>query len=108
MNGDGGALQDYLHIDDAADAFVAALDHGPEPGYVRRYNIGSGVGSTIIDAIAVAGRVTGRSLPLIHNPPADELPVLVVDPTRVTVELQRKPRRSDLETIIADAWTARG
>jgi UDP-glucose 4-epimerase len=108
INGDGGAVRDYLHVDDAAEAFVAALEHLPPAGEARRYNIGSGIGSSILDVVAAAERVTGRPVPVRHNPPAAEPPVLVCDRTRAASELHWKPRRSDLETILLDAWAARG
>jgi len=106
VNGDGSAVRDYLHVDDAADAFVAALAHPPTPGTVRRYNIGSGVGTSIAEVIAAAERVTGRAVPLRHQPPADEPQRLVCDPSRAVAELGWKPSRSGLETILRDAWAA--
>jgi len=108
VNGDGSATRDYLHVQDAAEAFVAALDRGPEHGTVRRYNIGSGTGASIMDVVAAAERVTARTVPVVHKPPAAEPPMLVCDPSRALAELGWKPRRSDLDTILRDAWTARG
>lgn len=48
VNGDGSAVRDYVHVADAADAFVAAIEHGTEPGAARRYNIGSGIGTSVM------------------------------------------------------------
>src|SRR5689334_13990509 len=39
VNADGSAVRDYLDVADAADAFVAALDHPAELGMSRRYNV---------------------------------------------------------------------
>jgi nucleoside-diphosphate-sugar epimerase len=107
VNGDGSAVRDFLHIADAADAFVAAIDRRPPPGTVRPYNIGSGRGSTMLDVVAATERVTGRPVPLVHMPAADEPQTLACDPTRAMAELGWKPRRSDLDAIVADAWTTR-
>ncbi|MFD6155300.1 NAD-dependent epimerase/dehydratase family protein [Nocardia sp. NPDC060256] len=60
INGGGTAVRDYVHIHDAATAFVAAVAHMPEPGSCRRYNIGSGSGTSVNELVAAAGRVTGR------------------------------------------------
>jgi UDP-glucose 4-epimerase len=108
VNGDGSATRDYLHFQDAAEAFVAALERGPELGTVRRYNIGSGTGTSIADVISAAERVTGRTIPVLHKPPAAEPPMLVCDPSRAQAELGWKPRRSDVDTIVRGAWAARG
>jgi len=107
VNGDGSAVRDFLHVDDAARAFDAALDAGPRIGTFRRYTIGSGVGTSVRDVVAAARRVTGRPVPVVHRPPAVEPQVLVCDPTRAAADLGWKPRRSDLDTIVGDAWAAR-
>ncbi|WP_040802368.1 NAD-dependent epimerase/dehydratase family protein [Nocardia concava] len=100
INGDGSAVRDYLHVEDAAAAFVAAVERTPEPGDFRCYNIGSGRGTSILDVVAAVERVTGRRVPLAHNPPAPEPATLVVDATKARAELGWKPRYSDIETII--------
>jgi len=108
VNGDGSVVRDFLHVDDAAQAFVAALDAGPRVGAFRRYTIGSGVGTSVRDVVTAAGRVTGRPIPVIHRPSAVEPQALVCDPTRAAADLGWKPRRSDLDTIVGDAWVAHG
>jgi UDP-glucose 4-epimerase len=71
---------------------------------VRRYNIGSGVGSSIAEVIATAARVTGRPIPARHEPPADEPARLVCDPALALAELGWRPSRPDLESVIRAAW----
>lgn len=104
VNGDGSAVRDLLHVTDAAAAFVAAFDHLPAPGDARRFNIGSGTGSSVMDIVRTAEQVTGRPIPVVHQPPADEPPVLIADPTRAITELAWKPQRSSLTDIVTDAW----
>src|SRR5262249_27862641 len=106
-NGDGTALRDFLHLADAGDAFVAALEHGPEIGQARRYTLGGGHGATRLDGVRAAERVTGHRIPVVHRPPAAEPAALISDPSRALAELGWKPRRSDLDTIVRDAWAAR-
>jgi UDP-glucose 4-epimerase len=51
VNGDGSTVRDYLHVVDAAAAFVACVDNPPPDGF-RRYIIGSGHGSSVRDVVA--------------------------------------------------------
>lgn len=106
INGDGSAVRDLLHVDDAAAAFLAAVEQTPVAGEVRRYNIGSGVGASVGEVVAAVERVTGRHVRVEHGPPAAEPPRVVADPSRAGVELGWRPRVSQLDRIIADAWTA--
>jgi UDP-glucose 4-epimerase len=104
VNGDGGVVRDYLYVADAAAAFVAALERTPPPGTVRRYNIGSGVGSSIAEVVTTAVRVTGRPIPVRHQPPAAEPARLVCDPALARAELGWRPRHPDLESVLREAW----
>lgn len=106
VNGDGSAVRDLLHVDDAAAAFAAACAHTPPPGTWRRFNVGSGRGSSVLDLVAAAERVTGRHIEVEHRPAAAEPPALIADPSRAIAELGWKPTRSSLEQIVADAWSA--
>jgi len=55
---DPGAAHDFVHVDDVVDAFLRAAAGGPvEPGSV--FNVGSGVQTTIGEAVSVARRVLG-------------------------------------------------
>ncbi|MFE3191703.1 NAD-dependent epimerase/dehydratase family protein [Nocardia sp. NPDC059240] len=101
VNGDGSAVRDYLHVDDAAAAFVAAVHRLPAPGVFARYNLGSGRGTSILDVVAAVERVTGLRVPLTHNPPAAEPATLVVDATKAAAELDWQPKLSEVDAIIA-------
>jgi UDP-glucose 4-epimerase len=107
VNGDGTVVRDYLHVADTADAFVAAVDHTAELGTCRRYNIGSGIGTSVTDIVAAVERVTGRSVPVVHRTAVSEPAALICDPSRALAELGWKPRRSELDDIVRDAWAAR-
>ncbi|MEV0357267.1 NAD-dependent epimerase/dehydratase family protein [Nocardia sp. NPDC050697] len=106
VHGDGSAVRDYLHITDAADAFAATVDHLPAVSRAVTYDVGSGVGSSVKDVVAAVERVTGRAVLLEHLPAAAEPAVSICDPARVMAELGWSPRRSELEEIVRDAWSA--
>ncbi|MGW4767703.1 NAD-dependent epimerase/dehydratase family protein [Nocardia sp. NPDC004278] len=107
VNGDGTAVRDYLHRDDAARAFVAAATGLPRPGRCRRYNIGTGIGTSVNDLVAAAARVTGRHIAVEYRAAAPEPQRLISDSRRVRAELDWSPMSSDIDTIIKDAWAVR-
>ncbi|MGY1948397.1 NAD-dependent epimerase/dehydratase family protein [Nocardia asiatica] len=106
VNGDGSAVRDYLHVMDAAAAFVACVEKTPRLGEFEQYLIGSGHGSSILDVVAAVERRTGRRIRLVHRPPALEPAALISDPSKAAAELDWHPRQSDLETIVRDTWHA--
>jgi UDP-glucose 4-epimerase len=101
---DGSAVRDYIHIDDLADAHVLALS-GARPREHRIFNLGTGSGFSVKQVVATAEQVTGRKITALDKPrrPGDP-PQLVADGRKIRDELGWKPRKPDLETMIADAW----
>lgn len=104
---DGTCVRDFIHVSDLADAHVlglARLQRG-EPGGV--FCLGSGRGFSVREVIEAARRVTGRPIPALM---ADRRPGdaahLVAHSDRARTELGWNPARSDLDTMIADAWNA--
>ncbi|MFE9579417.1 NAD-dependent epimerase/dehydratase family protein [Nocardia sp. NPDC006044] len=107
INGDGSAVRDYVHIRDAAAAFVAALTHLPGPGNCARYNIGSGIGTSVNELVAEAARMTGRAIAVEHLPAVPEPPCLVSDSGSARRVLGWEARSSDIATILRSGWAAR-
>ncbi|MGH3417212.1 MAG: NAD-dependent epimerase/dehydratase family protein, partial [Actinocrinis sp.] len=70
VNGDGSAVRDYVHVDDLARAYVLALG-ACRPGGFELYNVGA-TGASVRDILAAVRRVTGREVPVVHNPPQPE------------------------------------
>ncbi len=102
LNGDGSAVREFTHVTDVARAFRLALE-APKPGIL---NVGTGQGHTMMEVVRAAEAVTGRPIAVMHRPPAAEAHTLVSDPTRIREQLGWQPTRSQLETIIGDAWQA--
>lgn len=103
VNGDGSAVRDFVHVLDMAHAFALALEVCT-PGDWRAYNVGSGRKTSVADVLAAAERVTGRPVPVKHNAPVNEPPVLLADSRRIRDELGWQPQNSDLTQILSDAW----
>lgn len=103
MNGDGSAVRDFVHVADLARAFALALGRDGEG--VRTYNVGATAASMSEIVLAVQA-CTGRSVPVRHQPPQPESPRVVADTALIRRELGWQPERSDLATMIGDAWAA--
>lgn len=63
--GDGAQTLDYVFVDDAVDATIAAMEASVE-GEV--FNVGSGVGTTVNRLVDLMQSVARRSLPVRHEP----------------------------------------
>jgi UDP-glucose 4-epimerase len=70
--GDGRQLRDYIYIDDAVQALLTL---GAEPGCDgRMYNVGSGVGTPLIEMARTIASIVGRGrVTLVPWPPLAEL-----------------------------------
>jgi UDP-glucose-4-epimerase GalE len=103
---DGTAVRDYIHVQDLAEAHVAAIGHLARGGDNLRLNLGTGAGHSVREVIDAAERVTGRRIARHEGPrrPGDP-PVLVADPSRARDRLGWTARMSDLDSILGTAWT---
>ncbi|MDK8811728.1 UDP-glucose 4-epimerase GalE [Corynebacterium striatum] len=101
---DGTAIRDYIHIRDLADAHVLALKTNTE-GTHRIYNLGSGDGYSVKEVIEMCRKVTGHEIPAEIAPRrAGDPATLVASSEKIKAELGWNPTRTDLETIVTDAW----
>lgn len=101
---DGTAVRDYIHIRDLADAHVLALETN-QPGTHRIYNLGSGDGYSVRQVIEACREVTGHPIPAELAPRrAGDPATLVASSAKIKEELGWNPTRTDLRTIVTDAW----
>ncbi len=101
---DGTAVRDYIHVEDLADAHIRALDHLAGNGDSVSLNLGTGVGSSVLDVIRATERIGHTTVPMEMVPRREGDPISVyADPTLVNKTLDWTPKH-DLETIIATAW----
>ncbi|WP_327093940.1 NAD-dependent epimerase/dehydratase family protein [Nocardia vinacea] len=106
VNGDGTTVRDYVHVADAANAFVAGLEHLPPPGVTERYVIGSGRGTSVRQVVAAVEKVLGRRMALTHRPAVPEPNSLVGHPAKAMKQLCWVPRYSEIEAIVGQMWHA--
>ncbi len=102
---DGTAIRDYIHVSDLADAHVRALAFLQREEASIVCNLGTGRGSSVQEVVQTVGRIGGKEVPVLRGPrrPGDP-PQLVSTSSRAGRLLGWIPQRSDIETIVADAW----
>jgi len=101
---DGSALRDYVHVGDVAAANLAAVNYllrdGAPVGHTA-VNIGSGVGTSVKQAISAVERATKRTVNVEVQPRrAGDPPRLIADITRAVALLNWRPRQSETTRII--------
>jgi UDP-arabinose 4-epimerase len=102
---DGTAIRDYIHVTDLADAHVRALEylHRGQPS--RALNLGTGRGNSVREVINAVAKVSPQPVPVAEGPRrAGDPAVLVADPRQAVEVLGWKPRYSELDSIIQNAW----
>lgn len=101
---DGSCVRDFVSVQDLAEAHRLALE-GAEAGGLAVYNLGTGTGTSVLELLAAAERVIGRSIPCerAERRPGDP-PVLVADSGRIAAALGWRPTRSSIDSIIGAAW----
>ena len=106
---DGTAIRDYVHVSDLARAHVLAAQYVLEGGDTIAVNLASGRGASVREVIDTARAATGRKFDArdVERRRGDPS-ILVADATRARELLGWSAERSDLATIIADAWRWHG
>ena len=64
---DGTGVRDYIHVVDLAKGHVAAIEKLTKSG-VYTYNLGTGVGYSVLDVIHAFEKACGRKLPYVIKP----------------------------------------
>jgi UDP-glucose 4-epimerase len=101
---DGTCVRDYIHVDDLAAAHLLALA-AASAGEHTIYNLGSGTGFSVREVVDSCRAVTGHPIPVKIAPRRDGDPaVLVASSAAATAGLGWRPEKTDLATIIGDAW----
>ena len=60
---DGTCIRDYIHVDDLADAHVKSLAYLAGGGDTVAVNLGTGVGSSVLDVLNATASVAGEPVP---------------------------------------------
>jgi len=104
---DGSCIRDYVHVQDLADAHIAAMDfvEKSEPGFTA-INIGTGSGASVFEVLKVIEEVTGISTDPIVSQRREGDPAALVADVSLAKDLLNWQSSRDLRDIISSAWEA--
>jgi UDP-arabinose 4-epimerase len=102
---DGTAIRDYIHVQDLADAHIAALQRLQAGATSLFVNLGTGHGHSVREVIAAVEKVSGKKVPAKEvGRRAGDPPALVADASLAAKVLDWKARIPDLQTIVEHAY----
>ncbi len=104
---DGSCIRDFIHVVDLAKAHVAAiklLEKGNPNSKYDVFNVGTGIGYSVLEAIAAFEKVSGQKLNYIIGPRRDgDIIKVWGDVTKSTQELGWKAELG-IEEMMSSAW----
>ena len=102
---DGTCVRDYIHICDLAQAHVLAVRYLLNDGRSDVFNLGNGVGFTVLEVLKAAEKVVGHEIPtVLAGRRAGDPATLVASSDKARSVLGWKPQYADIETILETAW----
>lgn len=101
---DGTGVRDYIHISDLAEGHIKALQKLSEhPGLVT-YNLGTGVGYSVLEIIKSFEKTCGKKIPYKIAPRrAGDIDMCYADPLKAKEELGWEAARG-IDKMCEDAW----
>jgi UDP-glucose 4-epimerase len=104
---DGSCIRDYVHVQDLAEAHVAAMTYveNSDPVF-SPINIGTGIGASVFEVLAMIEEVTGIQIEAVRAPRRSGDPAALVADVTLAQELLKWKSNKGLETMISSAWEA--
>ena len=102
---DGTGVRDYIHVVDLAEGHVKAVDNILEGNKgVQVFNLGTGVGYSVLDIVKAFNKAYGKELPYKIAPrrPGD-IATCYSDPTKAKEVLGWEAKRG-IEEMCEDSW----
>lgn len=104
LTADGTGVRDYIHVVDLAKGHLAALNYLQSNAGNHIWNLGTGIGYSVLDIVKAFERASGRSIPYQIAPRrAGDIAECWADPGKAAMELGWKAERS-LEDMMQDTW----
>ena len=101
---DGTGIRDYIHIVDLAKGHLSALKYSENHTGSEIFNIGTGIGYSVLDVVKAFKAVTGINIPYVIVPrrPGD-LAICYANPNKAEKMLGWNAKKT-LEDMCRDSW----
>ncbi|WP_260628983.1 UDP-glucose 4-epimerase GalE [Serratia liquefaciens] len=101
---DGTGERDYIHVMDLAEGHLMAMDHLKKVDGFKAYNLGAGVGHSVLSMVQGFERASGVKIPYQILPRRDgDLPAFWADANLARKELGWEVRRG-IDEMMRDTW----
>ncbi len=101
---DGTGVRDYIHVVDVATGHIKALEKLKENPGVVTYNLGTGVGSSVLDIIHAFENATGKQVPYkISDRRPGDAAVCFASTEKAEKELNWKAEKNLID-MCKDSW----
>lgn len=101
---DGTGVRDYIHIVDLARGHIAALKKLQASSGCKVYNLGTGVGYSVLQMVAAMEKASGKKVPYNIAPRREgDIATCYADPAVAAEELGWKAEY-DLDRMCEDLW----
>ena len=101
---DGTGVRDYIHVMDLADGHVVAMEKLANKPGVHIYNLGAGVGSSVLDVVNAFSKACGKPVNYHFAPRREgDLPAYWADASKADRELNWRVTRT-LDEMAQDTW----
>lgn len=101
---DGTGVRDYIHVVDLAKGHLKAVNKVLETERIEAYNLGTGVGYSVLDVVNNFEKATGQKVPyeIVDRRPGD-IASFFADASKAAKELDWKAEFT-LEEMCRDSW----
>ncbi len=101
---DGTGVRDYIHVVDLAIGHIKALEKINKDNGIFTYNLGTGIGYSVLDVVKAFEKVNGVKIPyeIVDRRPGD-IDICYADPTKANEELGFETKY-DLEDMCRDSY----
>lgn len=101
---DGTGVRDYIHVVDLAKGHVCALKKILDESGVLVYNLGTGIGYSVLDLVETFKKVNNIDVPYVFAPRrAGDIPECFANADKALKELGWRAEKN-VEGVCRDSW----
>ncbi len=101
---DGTGVRDYIHVVDLAKGHIKALEKIEQEGGCFTFNLGTGIGYSVLDMVNAFERTTGAKIPYkVVGRRSGDIAACYADPSRANTGLSWQTEKT-LDDMCKDLW----